>query len=181
MCPCTYRNVKKMGQLWRFDPKTIPDSKKEGLITALYIGCLFIILAVVYLLNLRVNLWGNVTGFVSTFIFTQVPGTSIWLPAPANPAAYIALYKAVFQFCIGVGILEIVVFTVRNWFNSPLPRKAETIENIVFWLGTGYLVITYLVNITIISEWFVFWAGIILVGGLSLIARSFVLMANRRT
>ena len=65
--------------------------------------------------------------------------------------------------------------------HSPLPRKAETIENIVFWLGTSYLVITYLVNMTIMSEWFVFWAGIILIGGLSLVARAFVLLAGRHS
>lgn len=180
MCPSTYRNMEKMVHLWRIDPKTLPDRKKENLITALYVGSLCIVLAVVYLLNIHVNIVGNVTGFVSTFIFTQVPGTNIWLPAPANPAAYVGLYNAIFQFCIGVGVLEIVVLTIRSWLNSPLPRKAETIENIVFWLGTGYLVVTYLVNITIISEWFVFWAGVIMIAGLSLIARSFVLMASRR-
>ena len=65
--------------------------------------------------------------------------------------------------------------------HSPLPRKAETIENIVFWLGTSYLAITYLVNMTIMSEWFVFWAGIILIAGLSLVARSFVLLAGRHS
>jgi hypothetical protein len=67
------------------------------------------------------------------------------------------------------------------WLFSPLPRKAETIENLVFWLGTSYLILTYLINVTIISEWFVFWAGIILIGGLSLVARAFVLKATRQT
>jgi hypothetical protein len=32
---------------------------------------------------------------------------------------------------------------------------------------------------TIAAEWFVFWAGIILIFGLSLVARSFVLLAKR--
>jgi hypothetical protein len=64
--------------------------------------------------------------------------------------------------------------------HSPLTRKAETIENVVFWLGTSYLAITYLVNMTIMSDWFVFWAGIILIGGLALVARSFVLLAGRQ-
>jgi signal transduction histidine kinase len=89
------------------------------------------------------------------------------------------LYNAAFQFCLGLGLLEIAVLVLRMWLNSPFPRKAETIENIVFWLGTSYLVVTYLVNITIISEWFVFWAGIILIAGLSLVARAFVLVAKR--
>ena len=89
------------------------------------------------------------------------------------------LYIAVFQFFLGLGILEIVILALRIALNSPLPRKAETIENMVFGFGTSYLVITYLVNMTIISEWFVFWAGIILIVGLSLVARAFVLLAGR--
>ena len=32
---------------------------------------------------------------------------------------------------------------------------------------------------TIQSEWFVFWAGIILIFGLALVARAFVLLAKR--
>jgi len=63
--------------------------------------------------------------------------------------------------------------------HSPTARKAETIENIVFWLGASYLIITYLVNMTIAAEWFMFWAGIILIFGLALIARSFILLASR--
>jgi hypothetical protein len=68
---------------------------------------------------------------------------------------------------------------LRVGFHSPVSRKAETIENIVFWLGTSYLIITYLVNMTIPGEWFVFWAGVILIFGLALIARAFVLLAKR--
>ena len=93
-------------------------------------------------------------------------------------AAYTVLYTAAFQFCLGIGILEMSILALRIVMHSPLPRKAETIENIVFWLGTSYLVITYLVNMTIMSEWFVFWAGIILIGGLALVARAFVLLAE---
>ena len=103
------------------------------------------------------------------------------MPAPLNPAAYTVLYTVAFQFCLGIGILEIAILALRIVMHSPLPRKAETIENIVFWLGTSYLVITYLVNMTIMSEWFVFWAGIILIAGLALVARAFVLLAGRHS
>jgi len=65
------------------------------------------------------------------------------------------------------------------YFRSPVARKAETVENIVFWMGASYLVIAYLVNMTIPAEWFVFWAGIIMLFGLSLVARSFILLAKR--
>ena len=168
-----------MGFKRKWNMQALPERKKENLITALYIGFIFILLAILYFINVHTNLWGNFVNFISGFILATVPGTSISLPAPANPAAYVMLYNAAFQFCLGLGLLEIAVLALRMWLNSPFPRKAETIENMVFWLGTSYLVVTYLVNIAIISEWFVFWAGIILIAGLSLVARAFVLIAKR--
>jgi len=165
----------------KLDLKALPDKRKENFLSGLYFGSILILLVVLYFVNAHVNLWNSFNHFLNTFIFATVPGTGIQLPAPDNPASYTVLYTAVFQFCLGLGAIEIAVLLLRVWLGSPLPRKAETIENLVFWLGTSYLVVTYLVNITIISEWFVFWAGIILIGGLSLIARSFVLIATRHT
>jgi hypothetical protein len=161
--------------------QALTDKKKEALITAVFIGFIFILLAVIYFINLPNNIWNSFVNFIGSFVLTQVPGTSISLPAPAYPAAYTVLYIAVFQFFLGIGILEIGILALRIVLHSPLPRKAETIENIVFGLGTSYLVITYLVNMTIMSEWFVFWAGIILIAGLSLVARAFVLLAGRHS
>ncbi len=161
--------------------QALTDKKKEALITAVYIGFIFILLAVIYFINLPHNVWNSFVNFIGSFVLTQVPGTSISLPAPAYPAvaSYAVLYTAIFQFFLGLGILEIGILALRIMLHSSLPRKAETIENIVFGFGTSYLVITYLVNMTIMSEWFVFWAGIILIAGLSLVARAFVLIAGR--
>lgn len=159
--------------------KALTDKKKEGIVTAIYIGAIFILLAVIYLVNVSKGLWSNILNFFNSFILTTVPGTNIPLPAPANPVTFSAIYYTAFQLTIGLGIIEIVILSLRIILHSPLPRKAETIENIVFWLGASYLIITYLVNMTIISEWFVFWSGIILIAGLSLVARAFVLIARR--
>jgi hypothetical protein len=63
--------------------------------------------------------------------------------------------------------------------HSPIRRTAETVGNLVFWLGTSYLVTTYLNESATINQWFVFWAGIIVFVGLSLIARGFVLLTRR--
>ncbi len=161
--------------------QALTDKKKEGLITAIYIGLIFILLALVYIINLPHNVWNNFVNFIGSFILYQVPGTSISLPAPSNPATYTVLYIAAFQFFLGIGILEIAILALRIVLHSPLPRKAETVENIVFGLGSSYLIITYLVNITIMSEWFVFWAGIILIAGLAMVARAFVLLAGRHS
>ena len=169
---------------WRDDSLTevsgtqaFTDKKKESLVTALYVGAIFIILALIFILDTGV--WGSLVNFFSTLILAQVPGTTVSLPAPLNPASHLQLYNAAFQFSVGLGILEIIILAVRILLHSPLTRKAETIENLVFWLGTSYLTITYLVNMTLQTEWFVFWAGIILIAGISLLTRAFILLAGR--
>jgi hypothetical protein len=153
------------------------DKKKESLLTALYLGAIFIILALIFVLNTGV--WGHIVNFFSGLTLAQVPGTSISLPAPLNPASHMQLYNVAFQFSLGLGILEIVILAVRILLHSPLARKAETLENLVFWLGTSFLIISYLVNITLQTEWFVFWAGLILIAGFSLLTRAFILIAGR--
>ncbi len=157
--------------------QALTDKKKESLFTVIYIGSIVILIALIYFIHL--GLWDGIINFFSTLTLAQVPGTGVFLPAPANPAAHIELYTAIFQFSLGVGILEIIILALRVVLHSSVSRKAETVENIVFSLGTSYLVITYLINMTIPSEWFVFWSGVILIFGLSLVARAFVLLAKR--
>jgi hypothetical protein len=160
--------------------QSLTDKNKEGLVTAIYVGSVFILVALVYFVNIPNNLWGRMGDFFGSFIFSQVPNTGITLPVPANPAAYSTLYVVAFQFSLGVAIIEILILSLRILVRSPIARKAETIENIVFWFGASYLTITYLVNMTLESEWFAFWSGIILIAGMSLIARAIVLLAARR-
>jgi hypothetical protein len=157
----------------------LSEDKKENLLTAIYVGSIFIILAVIYIIHLPSSLWDRIVDFFSSLTLAPVPGTGIALPAPSNPAAHIELYTAAFQFTIALGAIEIAILVIRILWHSPVARKAETLENIVFWLGTSYLIITYLVNMTLAAEWFVFWAGIILIFGLALVARAFVLLAKR--
>ncbi len=155
----------------------LTESRKENLLTAIYAGVVLIIIAVIYSVNN--GIWDRIVDFFMSLTLSPVPGTGIALPAPVNPAAHTKLYVAGFQFAIALGVLEVAVLFIRILLHSPVSRKAETLENIVFWLGASYLITTYLVNMTIAAEWFVFWAGIILIFGLSLVARAFVLLAKR--
>ena len=165
---------------FKFNPQMLSDKKKENLFTAIYAGAVLLILAVVYYINISADIVGSIVNFFTSLTLSTVPSTGIPLPAPSNPAAYVSLYNVVFEFTIALGVLEIVILMIRVVLRSSVSRKAETIENIVFWLGTSYLVTTYLVNMTIPSEWFVFWAGIIMIFGLALVARSFILLANQK-
>jgi hypothetical protein len=90
------------------------------------------------------------------------------------------LYQAFFQFCIGIGILQVILLILRLLWNSPIAKTAEVMGNLVFWFGTSYLVATYLNNAANMSRWFVFWAGILMILGLSFVARAFVLLVKRK-
>jgi hypothetical protein len=152
----------------------------ESVLSALYIGSIFIALGLIYYASLPNSLFLDVINFFNGLTLARVPDTQIYLPAPIAPASYADLYLAVFQFCLIIGIVEVVVLVLRFLFDSPINRKAETISNIVFWFGVSYLTMTYLVYGATINKWFVFWIGVIIIFGLSLIARAFALLAKRQ-
>jgi hypothetical protein len=152
---------------------------RERVYSAISAGAFFILIGIVYVINLPSSLWDAAINFLGSFTLAQVPSTGIYLPAPISPASHALLYGAIFQFCIGIGILQIIMLTLRFTAHSPIGRVAETMGNLVYWFGSGYLVITYLNSTTDISMWFVFWAGVLIILGLSFVARSFVLLARK--
>jgi len=153
---------------------------RERVYSAISAGAFFILIGIVYVINLPSNLWNAVVDFFSNFTFARVPSTEIYLPAPISPASHAVLYGAIFQICIGLGILQIIMLVLRFTWQSPIGKTAETMGNLVYWFGSAYLVTTYLNRTTTMSKWFVFWAGILIILGLSFIARSFVLLAKKR-
>jgi len=153
---------------------------KEGMYSAISIGAFLILLGIVYALAQPSSLWDSIITFFSNLTTRSVPGTGISLPAPANPAAHAVLYTAAFQFCIGLGILQVILLTLRLMMHSPIGKTAETVGHLVYWFGASYLITTYLNNTTTINRWFMFWAGILIILGLSLIVRALVLLTKRR-
>jgi hypothetical protein len=160
--------------------KTKEYKYAESLFSALYIGAIFISLGVIYFIHLPNNLFIELVDFFEHLTLARVPDTGLFLPAPISPASHVDLYTAVFQFFLVIAVIEVVILALRFVFNSPIKRKAETISNIVFWFGVTYLIWTYLVDSATINKWFVFWIGVIIIFGLSLIARAFVLLAVRQ-
>jgi hypothetical protein len=152
----------------------------ERLFSALSAGSFFILLGIVYVINLPSNLWEEVVDFFRNLASTNVPGMGIALPAPISPASHTVLYGAVFQFCLGLAILQVAFLALRLMMQSPIGKTAETLGNLVYWFGAAYLVTTYLNNTTTPRIWFVYWAGILIILGLSLVARAFVLFAKRK-
>ena len=66
--------------------QALTDKRREGLVSAVFIGLIFILVAVVYFINLSNNIWNSFVNFIGSFVLSQVPGTGFSLPAPANPS-----------------------------------------------------------------------------------------------
>jgi hypothetical protein len=153
---------------------------KEGIYSAISIGAVLILIGIVYALAQPSSLWDSIITFFSNLTTRSVPGTGISLPAPANPAAHAVLYTAAFQFCIGLGILQVILLVLRLAGRSSIGKTAETVGTLVYWFGAAYLITIYLSDAPNITQWFMFWAGILIMLGLSFIARAFVLLTKRR-
>ena len=156
-----------------------PRAPGEAIISAISVGTVFILFGLVFVLALPNNLWDRTVAFFSSFTTREVTGLNITLPAPMNPSAHTVFYTAVFQFSLGIALLQILILVLRIGFRSPIGRVAETIGNLVFWFGATYLQSVYLNSTTTLSEWFMFWAAVMVVVGLSIIARAAILIIRR--
>ena len=145
----------------------------EGLITAIAVGGTFILLGLVVILTPNFGVkFGN---FISDFTFIYYPfGTgTISFPTPQNPAIHQSLFTAAMYFAIGIAILQVLILPLRLAFKSRLSRIAETVGNLVFWVGAAFVANIYLLAGTI-EGWFQFWAYLIILAGISLIVRGVV-------
>ena len=156
-----------------------PRPLHEGLITALAVGGFFIILGSMFaftpgLIQKTNALFSDLT----TVTYPLGSSSTVNLPAPANPSAHIAFFTAVTNFLLAVGILQIVILALRLYVKSPIRRIAETVGNLIFWLGAAVMANVFLLAGTL-NGWFQFWSSLIVLIGLSLIARFFVHLAGR--
>ena len=146
----------------------------EGLLSAISIG--FFLVLIGALLIATPNLLHDVITFLSHFNVYTVDTTNIQIPAPEN-LAYVDMYLAAREFSLVWGVFLIAMLGTRFMVGSPLRRKTENMGGIVFWLGATYLIETFLVvpaqtGALNVTGWFKFWALIIAVIGVSLIARA---------
>ncbi len=161
--------------------KTLENKHQEGIITAIAFGGFLIIVGLLFALT--PNLWENITAFfdhLTTKMFPYgSPGSTISLPAPANTAAHHALYNSLLQFDVAIGVLQIAIFALRIRARSRIGRIAETLGNAVFWLGAAVLVNSFLLPGTL-KGWFEFWGALVMLVGISLVARALVYFVKKR-
>jgi hypothetical protein len=147
---------------------------REGLFSAISAGFFFILVGAIFVTT--PNLFDNIIAFFRDFDTVSVPHTeNLLLPAPVSPSAHSDVYSAVTKFSLIWGLYQIAILALRFIARSPLNKKAETASNLIFWLGASYLINTFLIETT---TWFVFWATIIMLVGVSLIARATILAAT---
>ncbi|MGZ4850847.1 MAG: hypothetical protein ACXV2C_05655 [Candidatus Bathyarchaeia archaeon] len=153
----------------------------ELLISAVSIGLFFILIGIIFVINQ--NLWSKIKDFGNDFTITRIANTTVQLPEPASPAAHTGVYSAVFQFALGIAILEILILTMHLVNGSRIRRTTQSVGSLVFWFGAAYL-LNNLANMKStlahsqqLTMWYQFWAAIIILIGVSIIARSAVLFA----
>jgi hypothetical protein len=156
-------------------------SLHEGLITALSIGGFFIIVGILF--GLTPSISQNTNKFFSdlttvTFPFGS-PGSTMSLLAPAHPANHQGFYSVVVNFLLGVGVLQIVILALRLAVHSQIRLIAQSVGDLIFWLGAAVMANVFLLAGTQ-SGWFQFWSSLIVLIGVSLIARFFVYLSKKR-
>ena len=154
-------------------------SPHEGLITALSIGGFFIILGFVFAFTPGIG--GQTRDFfndLSTQSYSLSSTNTISLLAPAHPANHQNFYSAVMNFMLGVGVLQILILALRLVVHSRTRRIAQSVGDLIFWLGAAIVANVFLLAGTL-NGWYQFWSSLIVLVGLSLIARAFVYLASR--
>jgi len=161
-------------------------TQREKLIYAISAGVFLILVGLVFNFAQPNNLWDKIMDFFNSFTLAEVPGTrflnsdtGLFLPSPLSPSAHAVLYTAIFQFCVGLGLFQLLLLVARLKIKSSTKKIAETLGSLIYWIGTSYLVARFLNTTTSINGWWVFWAGILLILGLSFVARGFLLFVMK--
>jgi hypothetical protein len=156
--------------------------RNEGLLGALTAGFFFILIGILFITI--PNLFSKTIAFFQDFNSVRVPHTDVYLPAPVTPSQYTAVYTAVFRFSLIWAFFEIAILILRFSAGLRYRRIARGFGNVVFWFGAAFLTNRYLNSMTIgmaltiqQERWFVFWALLIALIGVSLVIRAIALAA----
>ena len=154
------------------------SNRYEGILSA--VGAGFFLLLIGMLFVTIPGLSDSIVSYVTHFRTVQVGGTSVYLPAPidVHPIDATLVYSAVWRFSIIWAVFLVALLIARFVVHSPARRKAEELGNVVFWFGTVYLVQTYLVgavNFRDPTNWFLFWATVVILIGVSFVVRGIFL------
>ena len=154
--------------------KETPRKYPEGLFTAISAG--FVILLVGAIFVITPNLFDNIVDFFKDITLVDVPNTDIMFIGPEFSRSHLTVYQAAGQFSIALAVFQVVMLGLRFVFPSSWNKRSETVGNLVYWTGEAFLIQLLLVEST---QWFTFWSTLIIVVGVSLIARAVVTAVSR--
>ena len=154
--------------------KETPKKFQEGLLTAISVGFFLLLIGIIFVMT--PNLFDNLMDFLGDFGLVDVPNTDIVFIGPESPRSHVTVYRAVGQFSIAIGIFQIVLMGLRFLIPSTWEKRSETLSSFVFWTGSSFLIQLFLIEST---QWFVFWSTVIIIGGVSFLARAAFMAISR--
>jgi hypothetical protein len=140
--------------------------QRESILSAISFGFFLILAGAIFFAT--PHLFDDILAFFRDFDAIPVPNFGFPLPGPVTPEAHLTVYTAAGQFCLAWSFFQIGMLALRIVARSSTSKMAETASNIIYWFGSYYLVQRSLVETT---RWFEYWALIIALLGMSLIAR----------
>ncbi len=152
---------------------------QEGLFTAISVG--FGLLLVGALFIITPNLFGKIVDFFKDIGVVEVPNTNMIFLAPELPGRHLVVYQAAGQFSIALAIFQVVILALRFIIPSSLGKKSESISSLVYWAGASFLIQSFLIDNAPVSlmSWFEFWSLIIVLAGVSILARAAFMAVSR--
>lgn len=147
---------------------------QERLFTAISIGFFLLLVGTLFIIN--ADLFSSILDFFGDFELVEVPHTNIVLPAPEFPRLHLIVYQAAGQFGIVLAVFQVFILALRFFVPSSWEKRSETVGNFIYWAGASFLIQLFLIETT---EWFAFWSTIIIVVGVSMIARAIVTAVAR--
>ena len=156
------------------ESKETPRQYREGLFTAISAGFFLLLVGTLFVIN--PNLFGKILDFFGDLKLGDVPHTDVVFLRPEFPNSHSVVYQAAGQFSIALGLFQIVILALRFFVPSSWGKRSETVGNLVFWVGAGFIIQLFLIETT---QWFVFWSLIIILVGFSMIARAIVMVVSR--
>jgi hypothetical protein len=170
-------------------PKITHLRIREGLFSALSAGAFFLLVGALFLIT--PNLFDKIQTFFTDFTLKEpIPHlTNVFVPVPEHLEQHTTVYFAAWQFSVVWGVFQVIILALRFAAGSPVSKKAKTAGNVVFWLGAAYLIDVLFnrplligskafIDSKALENWFVFWAAIIMLIGVSLIVRAVILAAH---
>lgn len=147
---------------------------QEGVFTAISVGFFLLLVGTIFVIT--PNLFDRILDFLKSFGLINIPHTDMVFIGPEFPFLHLTVYQAVGQFSIALAVFQIFILALRFVIPSSWEKRSETVGNFVYWTGAAFLIQLFLIENT---QWFVFWSTLIIIVGVSLIARAAVIAVSK--